>query len=56
MGKIKLPNTYVIIAIILAICAACLLLALLAAYEHGQRRSAEHELDQMRRQMQGDAR
>ena len=51
--RIRFPH-WLLGGIVLAICVACLPLALLAVYEHGQRRSVERELDQMRRQMRGD--
>jgi len=50
--RIRFPH-WLLGGIVLAVCVACLLLALLAVYEHGQRRSVERELDQMRRQIQG---
>ena len=50
--RIRFPH-WLLGGIVLAVCVACLSLALLAVYEHGQRRSVERELDQMRRQMQG---
>ena len=53
--RIRFPH-WLLGGIVLAVCVACLLLALLAVYEHGQRRSVERELDQMRRQMQGEGR
>ena len=50
--RIRFPH-WLLGGIVLAICLACLMFALLAVYEHGQRRSAERALDQMRQEMRG---
>ena len=50
--RIRFPH-WLLGGIVLAICLACLLFALLAVYEHGQRRSVEREMEQLRHQLKG---
>ena len=50
--RIRFPH-WLLGGIMLALCLACLMFALLAVYEHGQRRSVERELEQVRHQLQG---
>lgn len=49
--RIRFPH-WLLGGIVLAVCIACLLFALLAVYEHGQRRNAERRLEQLIHQMQ----
>ena len=50
--RIRFPH-WLLGCIVLTICLACLLFALLAVYEHGQRRSVQRELEQLRHQLKG---
>ena len=50
--RIRFPH-WLLGCIVLTICLAGLLFALLAVYEHGQRRSVQRELEQLRHQLKG---